>query len=130
MAQSDTIADLLTRLRNAVQARQRYVDMRTSKMKLNIMKVLEKQGFIEHILVNEEKGRMRIFLKYAEGRKALVEELIRMSSPGLRRYIGYREIPEIDGGMGLVVLSTPKGILDGRTARELKVGGELLCFVR
>ena len=129
MAQSDTIADLLTRLRNAVQARQRYVDMRTSKMKLNIMKVLEKQGFIEHILVNEEKGKMRIFLKYAQGREPVLQGLKRISSPGLRRYIPSRSIPRIRGGMGTSILSTPMGIVDGETARKQNVGGELLCYV-
>lgn len=129
MSQSDTIADLLTRLRNAVQARQRYVDMRTSKMKLNIMKVLEKQGFIEHILVNEEKGKMRIFLKYAQGREPVLQGLKRISSPGLRRYIPSRSIPRIRGGMGTSILSTPMGIIDGETARKQNVGGELLCYV-
>ena len=129
MAQSDTIADLLTRLRNAVHARQRYVDMRTSKIKLNIMKVLEKQGFIEHILVNEEKGKMRIFLKYVQGREPVLQGLKRISSPGLRRYIPSRSIPRIRGGMGTTILSTPMGIIDGETARKQNVGGELLCYV-
>jgi small subunit ribosomal protein S8 len=129
MAQSDTISDLLTRLRNAVQARQRYVDMYTSKIKLNIMKVLEKQGFIEHVLVNEEKGKMRIFLKYAQGREPVLQGLKRISSPGLRRYIPSRSIPRIRGGMGTTILSTPIGIVDGETARKQNVGGELLCYV-
>lgn len=129
MAQSDTISDLLTRLRNAVQARQRYVDMHTSKIKLNIMKVLEKQGFIEHVLVNEEKGKMRIFLKYAQGREPVLQGLKRISSPGLRRYIPSRSIPRIRGGMGTTILSTPIGIVDGETARKQNVGGELLCYV-
>lgn len=129
MAQSDTIADLLTRLRNAVQARQRFVDMRTSKMKLNIMKVLEKQGFIEHILVNEEKGKMRIFLKYAHGRDPVLQGLKRISSPGLRRYVPSRSIPRIRSGLGTTILSTPMGVIDGETARKQNVGGELLCCV-
>lgn len=130
MSQSDPIADLLTRIRNGARAQHRYIDARHTKVKENLVKVLKSAGFVDNFLVDTERKRMRVFLRYAEGRKALVEELIRMSSPGLRRYIGYREIPRIDGGMGLVVLSTPKGILDGKTARELKVGGELLCFVR
>jgi len=129
MAQSDTIADLLTRLRNAVQARQRFVDMRTSKMKLSIMKVLEKQGFVEHILVNEEKQRMRIFLKYAHGRDPVLQGLKRISSPGLRRYVPSRSIPRIRSGMGMTILSTPMGVIDGETARRQNVGGELLCCV-
>lgn len=129
MAQSDTIADLLTRLRNAVQARQKYVDMHTSKMKFNILKVLEKQGLIEHILVNEEKGKMRIFLKYAQGREPVLQGLKRISSPGLRRYVSSKKIPRIRGGMGTSILSTPMGIIDGETARKQNVGGELLCYV-
>ena len=130
MSQSDPIADLLTRIRNGARAKHRYIDARYSKVKENLVNVLKTAGFVDSFLVDTERKRMRVFLKYAEGRKALVDELIRMSSPGLRRSIGYREIPRIDGGMGLVVLSTPKGILDGRTALEMKVGGELLCFVR
>jgi len=129
MAQSDTIADLLTRLRNAVQARQKYVDMYASKMKFNILKVLEKQGFIEHVLVNEEKGKMRIFLKYTKGREPVLQGVKRISSPGLRRYVPSRSIPRIRGGMGTTILSTPMGIVDGETARKQNVGGELLCCV-
>jgi small subunit ribosomal protein S8 len=130
MSFSDPIADLLTRIRNASRAKHRYVDVWRTKVKESLVTVLQEAGFIDGFLIDAEKKRMRVFLKYAEGRKPLVEELIRISSPGLRRYIGYREIPEIDGGMGLVVLSTPEGILDGKTARRKKVGGELLCFVR
>lgn len=130
MSHSDPIADLLTRIRNGARAKHRYIDVRHTKVKENIVKVLRTAGFLDNFLVDTERKRMRVFIKYAEGRKALVDQLVRMSSPGLRRYIGYREIPRIDGGMGLVVLSTPKGILDGKTARDLKVGGELLCFVR
>lgn len=129
MAQTDTISDLLTRLRNAARARKRFVDMRTSKIKLNIMKVLEKQGFVEHVLVNEEKSRMRIFLRYSRGREAALQDLKRVSSPGLRRYVSCRHIPRIRGGMGTAILSTPKGVIDGETARKENVGGELLCYV-
>ncbi len=130
MSLSDPIADLLTRIRNAARAKHRYVDVRHTKIKGNLVKLLQDMGFLDNFLVDLEKKRMRVFLKYAEGRESLIGEIVRISSPGLRRYIGYNEIPEIDGGMGLVVLSTPKGILDGKSARKMKVGGELLCFVR
>lgn len=130
MSLSDPIADLLTRMRNGARAKHRFVDARHTKIKANLVKLLQDMGFVENFLVDEEKKRMRIFLKYADGREPVMEELVRISSPGLRRYVGYREIPKIDGGMGLVVLSTPKGILDGKSARQMKVGGELLCFVR
>lgn len=130
MSLSDPIADLLTRMRNGARAKHRFVDARHTKVKANLVKVLQDMGFVENFLVDEERKRMRIFLKYADGRSPVMEQIVRMSSPGLRRYVGYREIPKIDGGMGLVVLSTPKGILDGKSARQMKVGGELLCFVR
>ena len=129
MAQSDTIADLLTRIRNGVLARRRFVDVYVSKVKLNITKVLENQGYIERILVDNEKGKMRIFLKYAEGREPVLQGLKRISSPGLRRYIPVSDIPRIQGGMGTVILSTSKGIIDGETARKEKLGGEFLCCV-
>jgi len=103
--------------------------MHTSKIKLSIMKVLEKQGFIEHILVNEEKGKMRVFLKYSQGREPVLQGLKRISSPGLRRYVPSRRIPRIRGGMGTTILSTPMGVIDGETARKQNVGGELLCYV-
>ena len=86
-------------------------------------------GLVENYLVNDEQHKMRVFLKYAEGREALISGLKRISSPSLRRYVGYRSIPKIDGGMGVVILSTSKGVLDGETARKEKVGGELLCFI-
>ena len=130
MSLSDPIADLLTRMRNGARAKHRFVDARHTKIKESLVKVLQDSGFVENFLVDLERKRMRIFLKYADGRESVVEELVRISSPGLRRYIGYKDIPKIDGGMGLVVLSTPKGILDGKSARQMKVGGELLCFVR
>lgn len=129
MALSDHISDLLTRLRNAAKARHKFVDIRASKAKLNIVRVLEKQGYIAHILVNEEKGKMRIFLKYANGREPVIQGLRRISSPGIRRYVGWKNIPKFYGGIGTVVLSTPQGVIDGNTARQLKVGGELICFV-
>ena len=129
MALSDPVADLLTRIRNAVKAKHRYVDFPHSNLKLNILKVLKERGFIENYLINEENKKARAFLKYADGRDPVIFGLKRMSSPGLRRYVGHKFIPKIDGGMGLVILSTPKGIIDGETARKLKVGGELLCYI-
>ena len=130
MSLSDPIADLLTRIRNAARAKHRYVDLPHTKIKAHLVKILQEKGFVENTLVDLERKRMRIFLKYAGGREPMVEELTRISSPGLRRYTGYKKIPRIDGGMGLVVLSTPLGILDGETARQKKVGGELLCAIR
>jgi small subunit ribosomal protein S8 len=126
---NDPIADLLTRIRNAKQARHRYVDFRPSKIKMDIVRVLHEQGFVDNFLVNEEKGQARLFLKYAGGREPVIKGLDRISSPSLRRYVGYRQIPRIYGGMGVAILSTPGGIVDGETARKKKLGGELLCLV-
>jgi small subunit ribosomal protein S8 len=126
---NDPIADLLTRIRNAKQARHRYVDFRPSKIKMEIVRVLQEQGFVEKLLVNEEKGQARLFLKYAGAREPVIKGLNRISSPSLRRYVGYRQIPRIYGGMGIAILSTPGGIVDGETARKQKLGGELLCLV-
>jgi small subunit ribosomal protein S8 len=125
---NDPIADLLTRIRNAKQARHRFVDFRPSKVKMEIVRVLHEQGFVDKFLVNEEKGQARLFLKYAGGREPVLKGLNRISSPSLRRYVGYRQIPKIYGGMGIAILSTPGGIVDGETARQKKLGGELLCL--
>lgn len=129
MSLHDPISDFLTRIRNAQMQRHKYVDVRLSKQSLNIAKLLEAQGFIEHVLVDEEKRRMRLFLKYAKGRSPVLNGLKRNSSPGLRRYIGYKDIPKVLGGMGIVVVSTTKGIIDGEAARQQKLGGELVCTI-
>lgn len=125
----DPIADLLTRIRNAKLARHRFVDFSPSKVKVEIVKVLQSQGFIDKYMVDEQKGRARLFLKYSEGREPVITGLKRMSSPGLRRYVGYRQIPRVCGGMGIAILSTPGGVIDGETARKNRLGGELLCLV-
>ncbi len=125
----DPIADLLTRIRNAKLAKHRYVDFRLSGIKLEIVKVLQQQGFVDDYLVNDEKGEARVFLRYMSGREPVIQGLKRVSSPGLRRYVTYRKIPKVLGGMGTAILSTSQGVLDGETARQKKVGGELLCLV-
>lgn len=129
MSFNDPIAELLTGLRNAKNAKLRYVDISTSKVKLKIVEILKTQGFIESYLVNGEKKKMRIFLRYTKTRNSVLNEVKRISSPGFRRYIEYRKIPKIANGMGVAILSTPLGIIDGDTARKQKVGGEFLCKV-
>ncbi len=128
MAFSDPIAELLTRIRNSKEAKQRFLDINLSREKLNIVKILKKMGFIRNYLVNEKKRIMRIFLKYSK-RRSVITGLKRVSRPGLRKYVGYDEIPVIFGGIGMVILSTSKGIIDGKKARDMKVGGELLCYI-
>lgn len=129
MAHQDPISDLLTRLRNATTAKRRFVDLALSRQKHEILKIMEKQGFIEHILVDEEHKKMRVFIRYADGREPLIQGLKRISKPSLRNYIKRDEIPTISGGMGVAILSTSQGIVDGETARQKGIGGELLCYV-
>lgn len=129
MAFNDPIAEMLTRLRNAKNAQHRYVDLSSSKMKLKILEILKQNGFVENFLVNEEKHKIRVFLRYVRNRQCILNGLTRISSPGSRRYVKYQEIPCVFNGMGLAIVSTCKGIIDGETARNLKVGGELLCTI-
>jgi small subunit ribosomal protein S8 len=129
MVMHDPISDFLTRVRNARMAQHRFVDLNLNKVLLSIVKILKEQGFVESFLVNDEQRKMRVFLKYSDKREAVLQGLKRISSPGLRRYIGYKKIPKVLGGMGTVILSTPQGIVDGETARKLKVGGEYICMV-
>lgn len=129
MSFNDPIAELLTKLRNAKDAQHRYVDLSSSKVKIKILDILKQNGFIENYLVNEEKHKMRVFLRYTKKRQSVIHGIQRISSPGLRKYIGYKDIPRVFNGLGLAILTSSKGILDGETARNLKVGGEILCKV-
>lgn len=125
----DPIADFLTRIRNAQRQKHRYVDIPLSKQKKNIAKVMQEQGFIENMIVNEEKKVLRVVLKYSNNRRPVVNGLKRISKPGLRRYIKHTDIPKILGGLGIAVLSTNKGVIEGEDARHQKLGGELLCYI-
>ena len=129
MSFNDPIAELLTKIRNAKGAQHRYVDLGYSKIKIRILEIMKTNGFVENFLVNEKERKIRIFLRYNRDREAVVRGLERKSKSGLRRYVGYRDIPRVFNGMGVAILSTPKGVLDGETARNLKVGGEILCTV-
>lgn len=132
MAMSDPIADFLTRIRNSIAAQHRYVDVEWSKMRQEMAEILKAQGFIESFIVkhdNRNRGTMRLFLKYVEGREPVIKGLTRISKPGLRRYVGHQDIPHFYGGLGLSILSTSQGVMAGNTARDRKIGGELLCLV-
>jgi len=129
MSVSDPIANFLTKIRNSMLAKHRYVDVCYSGMIKDIVQVLKDTGFIENFLVNEKEYKLRVFLKYSKQRESAIQELKRVSKPGLRRYVGYRDIPSILGGLGISVLSTPEGVVDGETAKKKKVGGEFLCTV-
>jgi small subunit ribosomal protein S8 len=129
---SDPVSDFLTRIRNALKARHRYVDVPLSKLKQNIAVILKEQGFIENYLVKTDqnnRGTMRVFLKYRMGRTPVITGIKRMSKPGLRRYVSSEDIPHFYGGLGLSIVSTSKGVLAGQDAQKQKVGGELLCIV-
>lgn len=132
MALSDPIADFLTRIRNATNSQHRYVDVSWSKVKENIAGILKNLGFIESFLVKHEskqRGTIRLFLKYSNGRQPVIQGLKRVSKPGLRRYVGYEDIPLYYGGMGVSIVSTSQGVMSGNEAKERKIGGELLCLV-
>lgn len=129
MSFNDPIAELLTKIRNAKDAQHRFVDLGFSKIKVKILELLKQHGFIENFLVNEQQHKMRVFLRYTKERGSVIRGLVRQSKVGCRRYLGYKEVPRVFNGMGLAILSTPRGVVDGETARNLKVGGEILCTV-
>jgi small subunit ribosomal protein S8 len=127
---NDPIADMLTRIRNANMALLPEVAMPHSNMREAIAKILKREGYIQEISVDGKPGAKMIKLKLKyQGRKAVIAGLRRVSSPGLRRYVGATEIPRVLGGMGISILSTPQGVLSGTDARKQNVGGELLCYI-
>lgn len=131
MAVTDPIADMLTRIRNANTAYQKQVDIPASKMKEQIAKVLKKEGFIkEYQVINTGvQGVIRVFMKYGSTKERVITGIKRISKPGLRVYVGNDEIPKIFGGLGTVIVTTPKGIMTGKQAKKNGVGGEILAYV-
>jgi len=131
MAVSDPVADMLTKIRNASRAKHEKVDVSTSKMKLQIVKILKNEGFIKNFKKVTKDGMsfIRIFLKYDEDMNPVLHDLQRISTPGRRVYTGYREMPRIYNGHGVVVVSTSAGVITGKKATESKVGGELICSI-
>jgi small subunit ribosomal protein S8 len=126
---TDPISDMLTRIRNANLALLPDLVMGHSKMKESIAHILKREGYISEVAVEgKTPKKLKLKLKY-QGRKGVIEGLKRVSSPGLRRYVGSTEIPRVLGGMGISILSTPQGIMTGTQARKLNLGGELVCFV-
>ena len=125
----DTIADMLTRIRNAGKARQKYVDIPLSSAKVKIAEIFKESGWVGNFLTSSERRMMRIFLKYNKARKPIFTEIKRHSKPGLRSYVGYKEIPRICNGMGIAIVSTTQGMMDGKKAKEMKLGGELICSI-
>jgi small subunit ribosomal protein S8 len=132
MSMTDPIADMLTRIRNACASKHRRVDMPVSKMKSEIARILKENNYIQdYRTVETENGRpvLRIVLKYAAGGQPVIRELHRVSTPGLRKYVGVAEIPRVRNGLGMAILSTSSGLMSDRQARQARTGGELLALV-
>jgi len=132
MSRYDFIGDFLTMIRNASKARKDKLTAPASILTVRIAELLKEEGFVENVkpFNDGNKQFVRIHLKYlAGGKKAAIQGLKRISTPGLRRYVGCDEIPKVLGGLGIVILSTPKGVMTGKQAREAKAGGEILCTV-
>jgi len=131
MSLSDPISDMLTRIRNANTARFEKVDISTSKLKLEIAKILKYEGFIKTFKKINQNGKnyIRIFLKYKDKDIPVLNGLDKISKPGRRMYFGYKKIPRIFNGYGIVIVSTSEGVITGKKAVEKKVGGELICSV-
>ncbi|NCN04688.1 MAG: 30S ribosomal protein S8 [Spirochaetales bacterium] len=131
MSLSDPVADMLTKIRNASQASFEKVDVTTSKLKLEVIKILKNEGYIKNFkkVTQENINMIRIFLKYDEKDRPIIHGLQRISTPGRRVYTGYKELPRIFNGFGTVIVSTSTGVTTGKKAAEKKVGGELICSV-
>ncbi len=128
---SDPIADMLTRVRNAITARHPKVDVPASKLKAEIARILKEEGYIANYKVAEEgvKKVIKIYLKYAPDNSPVIQKIERVSRPGCRNYAGKNEIPRVQGGIGISILTTAQGVMTGRRARKEGVGGEVLCKV-
>ena len=129
---TDPIADFLTRLRNAIKANHRVVEVPASNLKKDITKILFDQGYILNYKFIEDgpQGTIKIALKYdAKSKTSAIKSLPRVSRPGMRKYTGYREMPRVINGLGIAIISTSKGVMTNKAAADLKIGGEVLCYV-
>ena len=124
---TDPIADMLTRIRNANQMRNKEVSMPTSKMKVEIAKILDSEGFIENYTVKD--NTLTLTLKYGQNKERVITGLKRISKPGLRVYAGSDELPRVLNGLGIAIISTPKGVMTDKLARKNNVGGEVIAYI-
>ncbi|MBX7096280.1 MAG: 30S ribosomal protein S8 [Myxococcaceae bacterium] len=131
MAVNDPMGDLITRLRNASNARHDKATMPSSKLKEQLVKVLKSEGFVADYVVHEKKpqNELTVMLKYGPNREPVITGIRRVSKPGLRRYSNVRNLPHVLGGMGVAILTTSKGVMSDAEARKQKLGGELICTV-
>lgn len=128
---TDPVADFLTRIRNAHGARHQKLDVPASRLKAEIARILKEEGYIANVKPVEEEGRqlLRVYLKYGVNNESAIRDLRRISKPGCRVYIGKDEIRRVQGGLGISIMTTPRGVMTGRQARREGVGGEILCEV-
>jgi small subunit ribosomal protein S8 len=128
---SDPVADMLTRIRNAIKARHSKVDVPASKLKVEIARILREEGYILNYKVAEEgpKKTIKVYLKYQPNNKPVIASLERISRPGCRVFAGHEDVPTVLGGLGVSIMTTPKGVMTGRDARKQGVGGEVLCQI-
>ncbi len=131
MSKTDPIADYLTCIRNATRAKHKKVDVPASGLKREITRILQEEAYIkDHVIINDGKqGIIRIYLKYEDSGKCVIEGIKRVSTPGYRRYAGKVNIPRVYNNLGISILTTSKGVMTGQKARKLGVGGEILCYV-
>lgn len=128
---TDPVADYLTRIRNAQQARHRHVDIPASKQKRALTQILLEKGFIRNYLNIDDgkQGLIRVYLKYDQDGTPVIQQLQRVSSPGLRKYVGADELPRVKNGLGVAILSTSRGMMTDKEARQIHVGGEVIAYV-
>lgn len=131
MSMTDPIADFLTKIRNAIQAKKKSVDIPASNLKRDITQILLEQGFIKDYnnFDDGKQGILRIYLKYDEKKRNAISHIARVSTPGLRRYTGVKSIPRVKANLGVAILSTPKGVMTNKKAKLENVGGEVLCYI-
>jgi small subunit ribosomal protein S8 len=131
MSITDSIADLLTRIRNANRANHEKVDVPFSRLKQEIVRIIKDEGFIKNyrFIEDHRQGTIRVFMKYGPNRERVIKDMQRISKPGCRVYTSAEKVPRVLGGLGVAILSTSKGIMTDRQARRARVGGEVLCFI-
>ncbi|MGD0697713.1 MAG: 30S ribosomal protein S8 [Terriglobia bacterium] len=131
MAVTDPIADMLTRIRNGIHARHQRADMPASKLKIELAKILKEEGYIANFKIAEEgkKKTLKVFLRYDADGESVISTIERVSRPGRRVYVGAAEITKVMGGLGINILTTPRGVMTGKNARKSRLGGEVLCSV-
>ena len=131
MAVTDSIADMLTRIRNANNTNKESVDIPASKLKVEIARVMKEEGYIKHykVIKDNKQGILKIYLKYGSKGEKVISNLKRVSKPGCRVYVGKGEVPRVLSGFGISIISTSQGVMTGKKSKEMNVGGEVLCYV-